>query len=208
MTQNVTGLGKYDRLYQAAKPFLWENNPGKYVRTFMSYMSPSRVADLGCGDGKNAVWLANEGHAVVAVDISDAALSLATCRLEGTTSKESVMLVRANVNALPFRGPFDAVVMYGLLHCLHEGDAISLKQWVLSNGAPGSLIVGAVVTDGVPLPADHGTGDLYLRPSSWYRRHFAEFDPISMEVGTITEDHEPLVQSHCHEVLRFAMRIN
>lgn len=34
----------------------------------------TRVLELGCGPGRNAVWLARQGCAVDAVDLSDAAL--------------------------------------------------------------------------------------------------------------------------------------
>jgi SAM-dependent methyltransferase len=36
-------------------------------------MAPCRVLDLGSGQGRNAIWLAQEGHRVTAVDISDVA---------------------------------------------------------------------------------------------------------------------------------------
>jgi SAM-dependent methyltransferase len=36
----------------------------------MEGMSPRRVLDLGSGQGRNAIWMAQQGHQVTAVDIS------------------------------------------------------------------------------------------------------------------------------------------
>jgi 16S rRNA G1207 methylase RsmC len=41
-------------------------------------MSPRRVLDLGSGQGRNAIWLAAQGHQVTAVDLSDVAIAQAT----------------------------------------------------------------------------------------------------------------------------------
>ena len=40
-------------------------------------MTPGRALDLACGAGRNAVWLAEQGWRVTAVDFSDAGLTVA-----------------------------------------------------------------------------------------------------------------------------------
>jgi SAM-dependent methyltransferase len=40
-------------------------------------LTPGRALDLGCGAGRTAVWLADRGWRVTAVDFSEAALSIA-----------------------------------------------------------------------------------------------------------------------------------
>lgn len=42
-----------------------------------SKVAPGRALDLGCGQGRNAVWLALQGHQVTAVDQSDVAIGQA-----------------------------------------------------------------------------------------------------------------------------------
>ena len=45
-----------------------------FVDRHLSGLSPRRVLDLGCGQGRNALWLAGQGHAVTGVDLSDVAI--------------------------------------------------------------------------------------------------------------------------------------
>jgi 2-polyprenyl-3-methyl-5-hydroxy-6-metoxy-1,4-benzoquinol methylase len=45
-------------------------------------LAPGRVLDLGCGPGRNAVWLAKAGFSVDAIDLSPEALAWARERAE------------------------------------------------------------------------------------------------------------------------------
>jgi SAM-dependent methyltransferase len=40
-------------------------------------LEPCRALDVGCGQGRNAIWLAQQGHTVTAVDVSDLAIAQA-----------------------------------------------------------------------------------------------------------------------------------
>jgi SAM-dependent methyltransferase len=53
----------------------------------VSNLPPGRALDLACGAGRNAVWLAERGWRVTAVDFSDVGLSMARALAEarGTT---------------------------------------------------------------------------------------------------------------------------
>ena len=52
---------------------LWGAGPNQFVVDRLAGLAPCRVLDLGSGQGRNAIWLAQEGHRVTAVDISDVA---------------------------------------------------------------------------------------------------------------------------------------
>ena len=45
-------------------------------------LAPGRVLDLGCGPGRNAVWLAKAGFSVDAIDLSPEALAWARERAD------------------------------------------------------------------------------------------------------------------------------
>ncbi len=76
-----------------------------------------RVLDLGCGNGKNAVWLAAQGFDVVGIDFAREGLRQARERAR------ALPWCAGDLRALPF-GPrtFDAAVDIGGLHALPEAD--------------------------------------------------------------------------------------
>ena len=51
--------------------------PNQFVVDRLADLEPSRILDLGCGQGRNAIWLAARGHTVTAVDVSDVAIGQA-----------------------------------------------------------------------------------------------------------------------------------
>ena len=52
---------------------LWGAAPNQFVADRLADIEPCRVLDLGAGQGRNAIWLAVQGHTVTALDISDVA---------------------------------------------------------------------------------------------------------------------------------------
>jgi len=72
--------------------------------------------DLGCGIGRNSIYLGKEGFDVVGVDVSRSALKKAKAwaKIEGIPN---VTVLRASMTQLPFiRHTFDAVVSVSVIH--------------------------------------------------------------------------------------------
>jgi SAM-dependent methyltransferase len=56
---------------------VWSGRVNVQFADVVGDLPPGRALDLGCGEGADAVWLAERGWNVVAVDISDTALGRA-----------------------------------------------------------------------------------------------------------------------------------
>lgn len=63
----------WDRRY-AGTELVWSAEPNRFVSGELAGLPPGTALDLGCGEGRNAVWLAARGWDVVAVDFSAVAL--------------------------------------------------------------------------------------------------------------------------------------
>jgi len=61
----------------ASAPAIWSGKPNAQLVAEASGLAPSTALDVGCGEGADAVWLAERGWHVTALDISDVALDKA-----------------------------------------------------------------------------------------------------------------------------------
>jgi len=62
----------------AQKELLWTAEPNRLFAAEVGSLEPGRALDVACGEGRNAVWLAERGWRVTGVDFSDVALGKAT----------------------------------------------------------------------------------------------------------------------------------
>ena len=66
----------WNRRY-ADSELLWTAAPNRFLVAEVAELPAGRALDLACGEGRNAVWLAERGWDVVAVDFADVALAKA-----------------------------------------------------------------------------------------------------------------------------------
>lgn len=98
------------------------------------------VLDIGCGFGDNAVFLAQQGHTVTALDISPTALITAERRAHdaGVTVTFGV----ADATRLDgYVDAFDTVVDSAMYHCLSPGDRIRYAAAVHRATRPGARLL-------------------------------------------------------------------
>ena len=63
----------WDRRYAGAD-LVWSRGPNASVEACLADLAPAQALDLGCGEGRNAIWLASRGWRVTAVDFSRVAV--------------------------------------------------------------------------------------------------------------------------------------
>jgi SAM-dependent methyltransferase len=83
---------------------------------------PCRTLEIGCGTGDNAIWLAQQGFDVVAVDVSSIAIEQATAKAAKIGTKCDFLVLdifRKNIEG----GPFGFVFDRGFLHTI-ESDQV------------------------------------------------------------------------------------
>jgi SAM-dependent methyltransferase len=67
----------WNERYRAAD-LVWGTEPNRFVAEALADRVPvGRALDLACGEGRNALWLAQRGWQVTAVDLSDVAIERA-----------------------------------------------------------------------------------------------------------------------------------
>lgn len=123
----------------AQKELLWTAEPNRLFAAEVADLRPGRALDVACGEGRNAVWLAERGWEVTAVDFSDVALAKAAelARARGV----EVEWVPADVlEYAPQQAAFDLVaVLYLQLPADQFARAVRLAATAVARG--GTLIV-------------------------------------------------------------------
>jgi len=128
-------------------------------------LAPGRALELGCGPGRNAIYLASRGFEVDAVDLSPSALAWAEERAREAGAQ--VRFHRADIfsAALP-AGPYGLVYDTGCLHHLPPHRRVSyldLLDRVLAPGGHFALACFAAGAMGSELPDEefYRQGSLY-----------------------------------------------
>lgn len=132
--------------YTGAEPPPWDTGrvSAELVRRVNdAKIAPCRAVELGCGTGINAIWLAQRGFDVTAVDISPTAIERA--RQRAADVGVSVRFVVADVTALPDLGPpFAFFFDRGCYHAVRRGNAGGFLRQLDGITAAGSI--GVVLT--------------------------------------------------------------
>ncbi|MFQ5522678.1 MAG: class I SAM-dependent methyltransferase [Acidimicrobiia bacterium] len=80
----------WDEKYRAAQR-LWSKGPNLFVADRLRPVRPGRGLDLASGEGRNAIWLADQGWEMTAVDFSEVAVE------RGREQSDAAEWVRADV---------------------------------------------------------------------------------------------------------------
>jgi cyclopropane fatty-acyl-phospholipid synthase-like methyltransferase len=130
----------FSRLYRrapSAESLPWHRDePLPLLRRVVERRPPGRALDLGCGQGVDAVYLAQRGWSVVGVDFVSGALDLARARARD--AGVAVELRECDVLDYDSTEGFDLVLDSGCLHHLPGARLAAyrdrLERWILSGG--------------------------------------------------------------------------
>jgi SAM-dependent methyltransferase len=192
----------YDKLY-LNKEILWPEKPGRMVVKALEHASGGkRCLDIGCGDGKNLIYLENNGWTVDGVDKSKLALAGAEKRFgKNNFIKKGNLILKDVVSYEYTKNFYDLVVCYGLYHCLNDEELKVTHKKMVSSLKKGGLIAFATLNDNLPIPDDHHTGKIYLRKENHIFEFIGDsFELLEREIDIIQEDHLPLVGIHKHSL--------
>jgi ubiquinone/menaquinone biosynthesis C-methylase UbiE len=122
----------------AQKELVWSAEPNRRFAAEVAALSPGRALDLACGEGRNAVWLAEQGWRVTGVDFSDVALAKAA-ELAASRGVEAEWVVADVLDYQPEQRSFDLVVLLYLQ--LARDEILHAVRTAAGAVAPGGTLV-------------------------------------------------------------------
>jgi SAM-dependent methyltransferase len=147
----------WNRRYETPE-LLWTAEANRFLVAEVETMPPGRALDVGTGEGRNAVWLAERGWQVTGVDFSD--IGLAKARRLAEARGVEVDWVLADLRTYqPEVDSYDLVVVLYLHLSAHDRASV-LAACGRALGAGGVLVVighhSSNLTEGCGGPQDPG----------------------------------------------------
>jgi len=188
----------WDRRY-AEPGYIFGTQPNVFLASQASlFRSGMRVLDVACGEGRNSVWLAQQGYDVSGFDVSP--LALAKAGALANAREVSVRFIQADVRTWDWEpAAFDAITCIFIQFAAPE-DRSRLFEGFRMTLKPGGLVILQGYT---PRQVDFGTGGPPDRAHMYTREllesAFAGFDLLHLN------EHETILAEGTKHVGRSAL---
>jgi len=189
----------WDERYQS-RGALWSGNPNPQLVVDVADLPPGRALDVGCGEGADALWLAERGWHVTAVDVSRIALErgAAHAARKGDAIMQRIAWLHADMRDWPLpQRSYDLVSAQFVLH-LPQAPRDAVFRGLAAAVAPGGsvLVVNHHPLDlqipGLRFPRP----DLFWRPSAIA----ALLDPNEWEIMVSKARERSATDAHGHPI--------
>lgn len=167
---------------------IWSGRVNARLIEVASELKPGRALDLGCGEGADAMWLAEHGWQVVAVDVSATALQRAT-----TDARQRNLLDRIDFQHHDLSDSFpDGIFDLVSAHYLHS--PVRLEREAVLRRAAERLTPG-----GVLLIVDHAS------TPPWSRHKHHDLPGIEEVLASLSLDSDQWHRERAEPVERKAV---
>ncbi|MFC2075517.1 methyltransferase domain-containing protein [candidate division KSB1 bacterium] len=172
--------------YARREPY-WGREPSATVVQLRQYLTTGRVADLGCGEGRNAIYLARAGFKVLAVDNSRQAIS----KLNLLAAEEGVQVetLIADLADWQPKALFDGFVCHGVLHFLPRHEGLLLLRRMQVHTRNRGMVSIALFTAGIAAPPDIVDAVEYLWEPGELESVFLGWEIVKYREETVESDH-------------------
>ncbi len=193
-------------------PF-WENEycnnktfvfgkPSKEVVDSVPYLKKgARILDVGCGDGRHAIYLAKLGFKVDAFDLSQNAIN----KLNGLKGELPISTMVCDIEDFPFKTSYDCIIIHGVLQFVSKQRQKRiielLKKWTNSNGF--HLI--AVFTNEVPIPDDLKSIMIGVFSKQEIKEYYQDWTIVDFKEVIFQDEHENGLK-HTHAMNKMIAR--
>ncbi len=97
-----------------------------------------KILDIGCGNGRDSIFLAKKGYSVIGIDITPKAIILAK---KNKNKVKNLKFIVADAEKLPFKDEsFDGVYSIGVFHCTNLNKSLKEAVRVLKEGGVGGIV--------------------------------------------------------------------
>ena len=161
--------------HYAARPQVWSGRVNTQLAAIALQLGGTRALDLGCGEGADAIWLAEQGWKVTAVDVSGTALRRARSAATDRGVAGHIDFQQHDLTRSFPQGEFD-LVSAQFLHSTVAMDRPAILRRAAEAVAPGGAL----------LIVDHAAAPPWA--SERFREHHHEFPTAEAVVAGLDLD--------------------
>ena len=177
----------WEETYQDLSASTFGEPSSEIIRLADVLTKDSSVLDMGCGEGRNTLFLAEQGLQVDAFDISEAGVSKLL-----RTAAERNLQVNAWVEDMRdfrFAKSYDFIISHGVLHLVERSEWQLIMPGIRQFTCIGGVNVVAVFTDEIPPSEDMAPFTKGLFHESELASWYSDWDIESFESYVIEDEH-------------------
>jgi SAM-dependent methyltransferase len=206
VTHSADVDGGCDFRYRASS-CAWGARPDRVLSRLIDLLPlpGATVLDAGCGEGRNAVALAERGARVHAVEISAEAIGN---RPPHWRDHAGVRWEQADITTMSLpEGGYDGVLLCSVLHWLVDAEQVMAVLRASRNAVrAGGLHTIVVFNDRLPYPDTGAARPPALLPHDWYTAAYRGWDLLLQSDSTSTHIHPGESEPHSHGITRIIAR--
>lgn len=195
----------YDIGYSESEGF-WGEQPAHFVQVAAKMLAERknvRCLDLGCGTGKNSVFLSKKNFSVTAYDSSYYAI------MEATNLSKDVNWKIRDIRKCHFPSKeYDLVIMTGLLHCLSTEDEVRrVVEQAQEATKPNGYHVVSVFNDDIQDLSGHSESfHPILLPHQTYVDLYRDWKIVACSNSILNDVHPNNGIKHKHSITRILVQ--
>lgn len=192
------------KAYQEYDTVTFSVEPNTTVTEFEHLMNnPSKVLDVGCGEGQNAIYLARQGHLVDAFDLSEHGIAKLKHRCELSHTQINAFI--ADLTAYQFEQYYDLIICFGTLHFVTKNDWRQFIQNAKAHTNIGGIHIMQIFTDSVPASEEIAPFAIGLAKDGELKELYTDWEILQFK-SYVFEDEHPNVPKHLHASNKIAAR--
>lgn len=187
----------WEEAYQDKDGVTFSINPNPTIKEFEHLLQKeSNILEVGCGEGQNAIYLAQQGYCnVSAFDLSENGIAKVKRRCE---------LLDIQLNAFvddlityPFEKNYDMVICFGTLHFVDKNDWKKFIIKAKEHTTVGGIHIMQIFTDTVPASEDIASFAIGLAKDEEIKELYSDWEILQFK-SYVFEDEHPNVPKHLH----------